>query len=129
MELMRFVARGPAVSRNEAEVDALCRRSRQELEGLAWDHEGRLAPLRERRSALRRAFRAGELTQQDYQRRLKALSSDRDRLECEYRDATRFVCERFVVWMQGHCGRQVSLNEAETMLAEVAFVVEDTIIR
>lgn len=78
------------------------------------------------RQGLRRAFKAGELTQRGYQQRLKELGKLLDRFDCEWRETERATCLRFGAWLEGRCGRRVSLEEAEKLLTEVAVVVEDT---
>ena len=62
-----------AVKQHEAAVDAECRRTRQALADLVQGLPSEKQPLWEERSALRRAFKAGRLPQQQYQRQRKAL--------------------------------------------------------
>lgn len=113
-----------AVSRQSGEVDAACRRTRQEIAGLEQMFAGRTQPLHEERTALRRQFKAGELTQKQYQARVKEIGKCLDRIDHERRDTEAAVRQRFAVWLEGRCGRRVSLDEAERLLVEVAVVVE-----
>jgi len=112
-----------AVRRHEGEVDAACRRTRQELDALHRDFEARKGPPHQDRAALRRAFRAGGLTQSDYQRRLKGLGRELMRIERERWDAERAAGGRFAAWAEACCGRRVGLDEAERLLTEPALVV------
>lgn len=112
------------VSKQEAAVDKACRRTRQELEALGQEFAGRTRPLHEERTALRRMFKAGEFTQREYQQRLKEVDKQRDQLGCERREAERAAQARFSAWLESHCGRRVSLDDGEKLLAEVALVVE-----
>jgi hypothetical protein len=112
-----------AVSRHEAEADEACRRTQQELDVLAQDFADRVQPLHEQKTALRRAFKRGELTQRDYQMRRKDLDRKRDRIDQERREAERVIHGRFEATLEGRCGRRVSLEEVERLLSEVAIVV------
>jgi hypothetical protein len=113
-----------AIAQNGDEMDAACRRTRQELAELGRSFEALTQPARREKQVLRRAFKAGELTQRDYQRRLKELGKQIDRIGCEWRLAEEVIGMRFAARVQSRWGRKVSLEEAERLLAEVAVVVE-----
>jgi hypothetical protein len=113
-----------AVSRHEAEVDETCRRTRQELADLERRFAARRQPLHEKRSALRRRFKAGGLTQREYQWQLKDVGRGLEQVGRERWDAEQEARGRFASSVQDRCGRKVSLDEAERLLTEVALVVE-----
>ncbi len=81
-------------------------------------------PVQDQRAALRRAFKAAELTQREYQGRLKVWREQVDRLDRERREAEAAALGRLTDWMEGRCGRRVSLDEAERLLSEAAIVVQ-----
>lgn len=112
-----------AVSHHGDEVDEACRRTRQELKALDREFDGRVAPLNEERSALRRRFKQGEWTQREYQASLKELARELDRIDQERSQAQHAVLERFGVTLEDRCGRKVSLSVAEALLTEAAIVV------
>lgn len=111
-----------ALSRIDGEVDEACRRARQELVTIEKGLAEQLRPLQERRSALRRAFRAGELTQQEHQRRRKAVKEEMDRCNSQRWEAEQAARRRFTAWLEGRCGRRLSLDDAEKLLLEAAVV-------
>jgi hypothetical protein len=107
-----------------SDVDAACRRTRQKLAVLGRSLEARTQPAKREKQGLRRAFKAGELTQRDYQRRLKELGKRLDGFVSEWRVGEEAIGEGFAAWMQSRWGRKVSLEEAERLLTEAAVVVE-----
>jgi hypothetical protein len=113
-----------AVTGHEAEVDAAARRTRQELADLARQVEASRLPCLEERQALRRAFKAGELSQRDYQARRKEVGRALEQATFALYRAEHAAGVRFAVWIEGLCGRKMSLVEAERLLTEVAVIVE-----
>jgi hypothetical protein len=113
-----------AVSRREAAVDERCRRTRRELADLDPVFTARTGPLYQERISLRRKFRAGELLQRDYQQRLKELRQRLEQVDQERCQAEAAIAQRFTDWLQERCGRNISLDTAEKLLAEVAIIVE-----
>jgi len=80
-----------------------------ELAELERAFAARTQPLQEERTALRRAFKAGGLSQRDYQGRLKELGERAGRVDRERREAAGAISGRFVAWLEGRCGGRVSL--------------------
>jgi hypothetical protein len=105
------------------EVDAACRKARRQLAESDAAFAARTAPLLTGRTELRRSFKAGSLTSPDYQARLRELSLAVEDVDRQRREAGEAVRERFADWCATHCGRRVSLDEAETLLSEAAVVV------
>lgn len=76
-------------------------------------------PFREERSAIRTRFKLGELTQQEYQRKVKTckksmeeIDKERDLFSCQIRDK----CE---TWLTTNCGRRVKFYKAVRILREM----------
>lgn len=109
-----------AVSWHAEEVKRAVRQTGQDLAAIGRDYEPRRQPLHERKDDLRKLFKAGELTQQEYQRRRKELGRELEELDHDRREAEAAVRERFEVWFSGRCGRRVPLDEAERLLAGAA---------
>jgi hypothetical protein len=112
-----------AVTRHSADVDAACRRAREEQAELSRSADAQSGPQLQERAGLRRSFKAGELSQRDYQARLKEPGRLLERIEWDRRAAERGVQLRFTAWAEGFCGRALTLEEAERLLAEPALVV------
>lgn len=112
-----------AVSHHQAEVDAECRRTQQRLNDLERQFVAHQRPLLQKRQALRGAFRAGEISQREYQRLRKEVQKQMDQLDWERRRAELVAQSEFATWMQGCCGREISFDCAESLLLEAAVVV------
>jgi hypothetical protein len=106
-----------AVGRNRPAVEAACLRAKAELGELARSFGEATRPLVTDILALRKAFRAGELTQQEHQARRKGISRRLDDLARQRGEATLGVEARVAAWMESACGRSVALGEAERLLA------------
>ena len=78
--------------------------------------EDQIQPIETENQVLRWAFKAGDLTQRDYQRKLKEHGKQLYRVRHQREKAEQAVGERFAAWMEVLCGRKVSLEEAERLL-------------
>lgn len=112
-----------AVSLHQAEVDAECRCTQQKLNDLERNFTAHRRPLLQKRQALRGAFRAGEISQREYQRLRKEIQKQMDQLDWDRHREEQAAQSEFATWMQGCCGREVSFESAERLLLEVTVVV------
>jgi hypothetical protein len=112
-----------AVAHHGAALEAACRHARQDLADLERDHAARGRLRDTERAALRRAFKAGDLTPQDFQRRLLDLRAGDERRGRERYEAQERIRQEFADRARGLCGRPLALDEAEWLLADGAVVV------
>jgi hypothetical protein len=112
-----------AVSRHRDAIEFACRQARRRLQAIDRSYAAASSRFTDERAALRRDFKAGWLTQQEYQRRRKELAAREARdVDAPCRRFEAVVHSRFRHALVAICGRSLSLADAEALLAEPAGV-------